>query len=230
MLQILYEDAHCLAVNKPAGLLIQGRHPGDETLEMAVRRHLDRDLPTTVYLGIVHRLDRPVSGVVLWAKNPKAARRLAEQFANRETVKEYRAAVSPIPTIPSGVWEDWLDERDAGMGRVLICQKDTPQARLAVTRFVVGVCPTRPTVALLMLQPETGRTHQLRVQSSSRGWPILGDLRYGSTEPFPNGIALHAASLTVKHPTTGATMTISADLPESWNQAGVFSSFQFRES
>src|SRR5215217_432331 len=108
-LSLLFEDAHCLAVAKPAGLLTQGRPGGEPTLEDAVRRHLDPGDPWSAYLGTVHRLDRPVSGVVLWAKTPRSARRLAAGFAAREAVKEYWAIVEEAAAGPAleGTWDDW---------------------------------------------------------------------------------------------------------------------------
>ena len=222
MLNVLFEDAHCLAVNKPAGLLIQGRTGGEETLESIVRRYLAGDDTDPVYLGIVHRLDRPVSGVVIWAKNPKAARRLAEQFASRETIKQYRAAVSPPPSTAAGTWDDWLSEDGSAGHHVQICTSGTPRARQAITRFQQDfICPGRPEIALLTLWPQTGRTHQLRVQCAARNWPILGDSLYGSSVEFPTGIALHAAQLSVRHPITNRMLTLSAELPDSWNQAGL---------
>lgn len=221
-LTILHEDAHCLAIDKPAGLLSQARQPGDASLEAEVRRHLCPSDPTRIYLGIVHRLDRPVSGVILWAKNPKAARRLAEQFAARRTLKEYQALVSPPMDIDQGIFEDWLHDGDMTLGRVNVCQPGTPRSRWAVTRFQRRADHAAPErTGVLTLWPETGRTHQLRVQCSSRGHPIVGDDRYGSTATFPSGIALHAARLSFRHPTTGVAMTVSAGLPPSWLEAGV---------
>lgn len=222
MLDVLHEDAHCLAVNKPAGVPVQGRSPNEESLEAAVRRHLAPGEPLSAFVGIVHRLDRPVSGVVLWAKTVKAARRLAEQFAARGVVKEYRAVVSPVFGPDAGRWEDFLYEGDTGLGRVQVCHPGTPRARRAETRFrreagwiLPGGC------SALTLWPETGRTHQLRVQSGSRGHPIVGDALYGSTRGFPSGIALHAARLTVDHPTTAERWTIEAPPPASWAEAGI---------
>src|SRR5207249_10993156 len=111
-LVILFEDPHLLAVAKPAGVLTQGRPGGEPALEAAVRRHLDPEAPGTCYVGTVHRLDRPVSGVLVWAKTPKAARRLAEQVARREAQKEYWAVVAGIPEPGEGVWDDWLCVED----------------------------------------------------------------------------------------------------------------------
>jgi len=223
VVDILYEDAHCLALNKPAGLAVQAQKPTDSSLELAVRCHLCPDDPRSAFVGMVHRLDRPVSGVILWAKTTKAARRLAEQFAGREVEKVYLAAVSPQPSEVAGTWEDFLYEGDTGLGRVQVCQPGTPRARKAITQFSQAEGGTTPEdVSLLVLRPETGRTHQLRVQSGSRGHPILGDSQYGSPRPFPDGIALHAARLVVRHPITDQQMTITAPVPRSWADAGIF--------
>jgi 23S rRNA pseudouridine1911/1915/1917 synthase len=218
-LSVLHEDAHLLAVNKPAGVASQGL--GATALEWAVRRHLAPDDPGGVYLGAVHRLDRPVTGVMLWAKDPKSARRLAEQFADRRARKVYWALVEGRPNRPSGRWDDWLCEEDTGLGRVQVCRHGTPRARQATTHFVrlEGASPMDD-VTWLELRPETGRTHQIRVQAASRGWPIVGDAKYGSARPFAVGIALHARSLTVVHPTLRSPLTYVAPLPESWRGSG----------
>ena len=219
---ILYEDAHCLAIDKPAGLLSQARLPGVDSLDSGVRRYLCPGDPAGVYLGIVHRLDRPVSGVILWAKNPRAARRLADQFAARQTVKEYRALVSPPFDVVQGVFEDWLSDGKTALGVVEVCPPGTPRSKWAVTRFDRSEDHDSPeTTGVFTLWPETGRTHQLRVQCASRGHPIVGDDRYGSTTTFPAGIALHAARLSFRHPITEVPMTVTADLPEAWAAAGV---------
>lgn len=221
-LVVLYEDPHCLAVVKPAGVLTQGTADGEATLETAVRRHLCPDRPESVYLGTVHRLDRPVSGVVLWAKTPKAARRLAGQFARREARKEYWAIVEHDPaTLPvEGLWEDGLlDAGPEGVARVV--DPEVPGARRAITRFRGGT-PRRlpPESAWLQLRPETGRTHQLRAQAAFRGMPIVGDSAYGAARPFSPGIALHARSLEVRHPVSRRLLTWTAPLPPSWAARG----------
>jgi 23S rRNA pseudouridine1911/1915/1917 synthase len=223
MLEILFEDAHFLVVNKPAGLLTQGRPGGETTLEVAVRSHLNPEVPTQTYLGTVHRLDRPVSGVVLWAKNPRAARRLAGQFESREAKKEYLAVVSnTVAPILRGVWEDWLCEEDTGVGVVQVCLRGTPRSRRAVTRCALEEAVSLPEgTSLLRLFPETGRTHQLRVQTGARGFPILGDSAYGSKFGFPIGIALHARTLTIRHPITEQWMTFMAPVPGAWQAAGI---------
>ncbi len=212
-LEVLHEDPHLLVVNKASGMASHGW--GALSLEWAVRRHIGPEDPGAAYVGAVHRLDRPVTGVSVWAKTTKAARRLADQFAARQARKVYWALVEGQPKTASGRWEDWLCEEDTGVGRVQVCRAGTPRARWAVTEFTLRPGPG-PDLTWLELRPETGRTHQLRVQASSRGLPVWGDARYGSTRAFPKGIALHARSLTLVHPSTRAVMTFTAPLPPSW--------------
>jgi 23S rRNA pseudouridine1911/1915/1917 synthase len=220
-LAVLWEDPHGLAVAKPAGLLTQGPKGGEVTLEVLVRQHLRPDDPASVYLGTVHRLDRPVSGVVLWAKTPKAARRWAEQFANRLARKEYWAIVEVQADSsrlePSGTWDDRLAPPDT-LGRARVVEPGGPGSAHALTRFEVGESKVMPEcTAWLKLRPETGRTHQLRAQAAARGLPIVGDVTYGAARSFPSGIALHARSLIVEHPISRRTIVVEAPQPSSWS-------------
>lgn len=222
-LVVLFEDAHCLAVSKPAGLLTQARPGSEPTLEALVRQHLRPDDPGSVYLGTVHRLDKPVSGVVLWAKTAKAARRLADQFLRRATRKEYWAIVEGRPPTDQGVWEDWLcTDTATGLGRVQVVSPHAPRSRHALTRFErKQAAQLRDDWAWLHLWPETGRTHQLRVQSAARGLPILGDRLYGSAQDFGAGIALHAHALTVQHPVNKQPITFTALPPAHWRAENI---------
>ena len=227
-LAILYEDAHVLAVDKPAGLLTQGRAAGEPTLEDAVRGHLTAATGRPVYLGTVHRLDRPVSGIVLWAKTPKAAHRLAEQFAGRQTAKEYWAVCEvlkngEIPTEGvSGVWTDALVPSTDASGVVRVVDPGVAGARRAVTRFTVGRGATVPEGTVwLRLRPETGRTHQLRAQAGRHGLPVCGDAPYGSARPFAPGIALHARLLTFRHPVLRREVVVTAPPPAAWAGQGI---------
>jgi 23S rRNA pseudouridine1911/1915/1917 synthase len=225
---ILFEDNHCLAVAKPAPLLTQGVPPGIPTLEAQVQAYLKEKYHKAghVYLGIPHRLDRPVSGVVLFARNTKSARRLAEQFQQRQVAKVYWAAVEGEVGADEGVWEDWLLKLPEE-ARSQPVPTDTPGARRAVLRFR----RLRPCAGgtLLELLPETGRMHQLRVQAARRGWPIRGDLLYGAKMPFgppaeqprDRVIALHARSLTFLHPIRYEPVTVEAPLPEAWRELGL---------
>ncbi len=225
-IEVLYRDAHVLAVSKPAGWLSQGWKGGEISLEDRLRRQIAPDDPASLYLGPIHRLDRPVSGVILWALTPKAARRLSAQFAAREIHKCYWALVEGMPeTIPSH-WLDWLCEEDTGLGRVQVCAPGTPRARQAATRarrLDSDQARLPDGCTWLELHPETGRTHQLRIQSSSRGWPILGDRLYRASRPFgtQGQIALHALHITFRHPVLNRPLTISAPVPASWSTLGV---------
>lgn len=222
-LTVLFEDAHCLATVKRGGELTQPTAGDEESLEARVRRYLDPRDPASVYLGTVHRLDRPVSGVVLWAKTVKAARRLAAQFAARQASKEYWAVVEGAADrlAPEGRWEDWLTNPDrAGVARSV--GSTAAGARLAVTRFQQGNAVLLPANTLwLRLWPETGRTHQLRAQAAHHGLTILGDAAYGSVRSFPQGIALHARTLRVDHPILGVAIVLTAPLPASWDEQGI---------
>jgi 23S rRNA pseudouridine1911/1915/1917 synthase len=224
---ILYEDNHCLAVAKPAPLLTQGVPPGIPTLESWVKAYLKERYHKAgnVYLGIPHRLDRPVSGVVLFARNTKAARRLAEQFHERQVRKVYWACVDGEVQPVEGTWEDWLLKvhEEARTEQVT---EATPGARKAVLRY--RCLQTGPEATLLEIEPETGRMHQIRVQAAVRGWPVRGDVIYGSQRSFgppaevprDRVIALHARSLTFLHPIRYEPLTVSAPLPQRWAELG----------
>jgi 23S rRNA pseudouridine1911/1915/1917 synthase len=226
-LAVLYEDNHCLAVAKPAPLLTQGVPPGIPTLESLAKDYLRQRYHKAgnVYLGIPHRLDRPVSGVVLFARNTKAARRLALQFQERQVRKLYwalveRSAAGELPPA-EGEWHDWLlkVQDEARSERV---SPDTPGAREALLRFRRR--EERADGALLELEPLTGRMHQIRVQAAVRAWPVRGDVLYGARLPFgppaelPRDriIALHARSLTFLHPIRFEPITVTAPLPPAW--------------
>jgi 23S rRNA pseudouridine1911/1915/1917 synthase len=228
MLTVLYEDNHCLAVAKPAALLTQGVPPGIPTLEAQVKAYLKERYhkPGNVYLGIPHRLDRPVSGVVLFARNTKAARRLAEQFQQHQVTKIYWAAVEAAEANPppeAGTWEDWLLKRREE-ARAEVVSPETPGARRAVLHF--RRLQLLPGGALLDIRPETGRMHQIRVQTASRGWPVRGDGLYGASVPFgppaelsrDRAIALHGHSLTFLHPIRYEPLTVTAPLPDAWRE------------
>jgi 23S rRNA pseudouridine1911/1915/1917 synthase len=229
-LVILHEDPHCLALVKPPGQFTQGSWapPNEITLETAVRRHLNPGDPSAAYLGIVHRLDRPTSGLLIWAKTPKAARRLSLQFERRRVVKEYWAIVESkhyhtCLDVQEETWTDWLTHADA-RGVVSTAAPNTPEAREAITRVHFEADTSLPSrFRWLRLWPQTGRTHQLRAQAASRGMPILGDSLYGSTilSALPQGIALHARALSLNHPVAGDSMTLVAPLPSTWSDGGI---------
>jgi 23S rRNA pseudouridine1911/1915/1917 synthase len=222
-LVVLFEDNHCLAVAKPAPLLTQGVPPGIPTLESLAKAFLKERYakPGNVYLGIPHRLDRPVSGVVLFARNTKAAQRLAEQFQKHQVVKTYWATLEGNVQPEQGQWEDWLLKlpEEARSKKV---PAGTLGARHAVLEY--RRIATAPGMTLLEIRPQTGRMHQIRVQAAERGWPIVGDVHYGAklafgpvaSLPRERVIALHARSLMFLHPIRFEPITVVAPLPDYW--------------
>jgi len=222
MLTVLYEDNHCLAVAKPAGLLTQSVPPVP-SLEALAREYLQQRYgkPGRAYLGIPHRLDRPVSGVVLFARQTTSAQRLAEQFRERQVTKVYWALVEGRVQPPAGTWSDWLLKLP-DQARTQSVPAETPGARAAQLDYRVLAGDSETTA--LEIQPATGRMHQIRVQSAARGWPIAGDAAYGARTSFgpPAAlkrdciIALHARSLTFLHPIRFEPITLVAPLPDYW--------------
>ena len=226
-LDILYEDNHCLALNKPAGWPTTHFDGKDETVDRLAKSYLREKYhkPGNVFLGVVHRLDKPVSGVLLFARTSKAASRLSEQFREGIVEKTYwaivedpigrgRAAIEvPWLTADSGSLEDWLKKDDPAT-RVEVVSPETQGAQFA--RLLFQVRGRQDGLTWLELRPHTGRKHQLRVQLSSRGSSIYGDVKYGSDRPFGHAIALHAHSLTFLHPTTKEPITAKAEVPKLW--------------
>jgi 23S rRNA pseudouridine1911/1915/1917 synthase len=220
-LSILFEDNHCLALVKPAGLSTQAP-PGLDSLEARAKDYLRQrhGKKGRVYLGIPHRLDRPVSGVVLFARQTRSAQRLAEQFQQHQVAKAYWAAVEGQVEPAEGTWEDWLAKM-AGQARSVPAAPGSPGAKKAVLSYRrFGAIPDG---TLLELTPETGRMHQLRVQAALRGWPIRGDSLYGARIPFEpahgreRAIALHARRLVFLHPVRFEPITLIAPLPAWWH-------------
>lgn len=227
-MHILFEDNHCIATVKPAGLLTQGVPAGVPTLEAMVKAYIKEKYskPGNVYLGVPHRLDRPVSGVVLFARNSKSAQRLAEQFRDRKVAKLYWGVVEGSPDPHEGEWQDWL-RKVPEEARTEITEPNAAGAKLAVLKYrVLQSCGAG---TLIEFMPTTGRMHQIRIQSASRGHPLLGDVLYGSTHSFGPAadlsrdriIALHARSLTYLHPLSYEPMTLTAPLPDTWRELGI---------
>jgi 23S rRNA pseudouridine1911/1915/1917 synthase len=215
MFSVLYEDNHCLAVAKPARVLTAGDKTGDVSLLEMAREYLKEKYqkPGNVFVGLVHRLDRPVSGVVLFARTSKAAARLSEQFREGTISKVYHAIVEGTVKGPSGEFVDWLLKNEP-TNTVRSVDPDTPGARESCLRFR-RIRVSRE-LTLLEITPATGRSHQIRVQLATRGHPIHGDGKYGSKYSLQGTIALHAAQLTFDHPTRHEPVTVSAPDPESW--------------
>ncbi|MHB1035831.1 MAG: RluA family pseudouridine synthase [Pirellulales bacterium] len=223
-LQILYEQGPCLVVLKPAGLLTQAP-PGIDSIEVRIKEFLRRrDQPLgEVYLGVPHRLDRPVSGAMVFGKHTRATRRLGKEFEKRRVRKIYWACVEGEVAPAEGTWEDYL-RKVPGEPRAEIVPCDHPEGRRAVLHYrTLG--RTR-WGSWLAIELETGRTHQVRIQAASRGWPILGDFQYGATTSFGTqyederlrAIALHARTLSFRHPMTRETVTVTAPLAEAWRE------------
>jgi len=214
-LEILYEDNHCLAIAKPAGSLSTHFQGNEETLDRAVKAYLKEKYHKqgNVFLGVVHRLDRPVSGVLLFARTSKGAARLAEQFRQGTVEKTYWAIVEGEVTKTAGTLEDWL-KKDKSSGRVEVVPPHTEGARQALLHFqrrgYYGG------LTWLEIRPQTGRTHQLRVQLAHLGHPIFGDAKYGSVATFDRAIGLHARSLTFLHPVRYEPITLTAEVPRGW--------------
>ena len=215
--QVLFEDNHLLVLNKPAPLATMGVTPDQASLITWARAYIKKRYhkPGNVYLGVVSRLDAVATGVIVVARTSKAAARLTQQFRESQVQKIYWALVAPPPANSQGEWIDYLrkDERQQRMTMAHRSDTDAQQARLQYTTKV-----GHPRVALIEVQLLTGRKHQIRVQFSSRGSPIVGDRKYGSREPFPRGIALHSYRLTLLHPTRQQQMEFVAPPPAYWNQ------------
>ena len=213
-LDILFEDNHCLALNKPAGWPTTHFDGTEETVDRLAKAYLKEKhgKPGNVFLGVVHRLDKPTSGVLLFARTSKAAARLSEQFREGAIEKTYWAVVDG-KIADTGSLEDWLRKNDA-MARVEVVPPESPDSQFA--RLLFTVKARHNGLTWLDLRPHTGRKHQLRVQLSSRGCPIYGDAKYGSPHTLGPGIALHARSLTFLHPITKEPITLTAELPKYW--------------
>jgi 23S rRNA pseudouridine1911/1915/1917 synthase len=219
-LEVLYEDNHLLAVWKPAGLATMGAVAGTPTLLTAAKQYikLRYSKPGNVYLGVVSRLDSPVTGVVLLARTSKAARRLTEQFRSREVEKIYWALVEGGVEPPADSMTQWIvhDDQAQRMRIVGPAVAGAQEARLSYRRL-----RSLASGSLVEVELGTGRKHQIRAQLADRGHPILGDRKYGSRKEFQSGIALHARRLAFSHPTTGERIELVAHVPASWHGYGV---------
>jgi len=171
--------------------------------------------PGNVFLGIVHRLDRVVSGVLLFARTSKSAARLAEQFREGTVAKVYWAVVEGKVQKSSGELEAWL-KKDRSIGRVDVVAAGTASAKKASLQYQKKA--SHAGLTWLEIRPQTGRTHQLRVQLANLGHPIFGDIKYGSAHKFGEAIALHARSLVFLHPVRREPISLTAPLPASWRR------------
>ena len=213
MMQIRYVDNHLLVVEKPAGMLSQADRTGDDDVLSLGKAWVGEQFnkPGAVYLGLVHRLDRPASGLMVLARTSKAAARLTEQFRVHSVEKRYLAWVQGQPPA-SGSLKDWLLKEDE---QVRVVAKGTPGGKEA--RLSYEVIHRFDASALVVIRLQTGRPHQVRLQFSSRGFPLVGDLRYGATQKLDGqNLALHAAALAVDHPTRKERVGWTAPLDARW--------------
>ena len=216
---ILYEDNHLLVVDKPPGLATMGVAAEIPSLLSEAKAYIKQQYqkPGNVYLGIVSRLDAPVTGVLVLARTSKAAARLTEQFRSKEVEKSYWALIEPKLQPAQATLQDWV-RKDERHRRMHIAAAETPGAKEAILSYRTLQSNRRST--LLEIDLQTGRKHQIRLQLSHQGHPILGDRKYGSAISFPAGIALHAHSLSFQHPVKNELLEFTAPLPAAWNAFG----------
>jgi 23S rRNA pseudouridine1911/1915/1917 synthase len=210
-LNILFEDNHLLVVVKPAGLLAQGDGTGHRTLVEMAKDHIRNKYqkPGNIYLGLVHRLDRPVSGVMVLARTSKAAGRLSEQFRDSKVRKQYLAVVHGCPDAGQGELVHFMGQRGDRERKTPIADSPFPGSREA--RLKWRVIEADFVRSVLVVEPITGRRHQIRAQLSEMGYPIVGDRKYGSEEALKKReIALHAWRLGFDHPVGGAPQLFTA--------------------
>ena len=218
---VLYEDNHIIAVNKTCNEIVQGDKTGDTPLSEIVKAYIKEkyNKPGEVFLGVTHRLDRPTSGVVLFARTSKALTRLNEMFKSHEQIKKtYWAIVQGAPKQPEARLENWL-VRNEPQNKSYIAKpgaKDAKQAILSYKTLVRGENYT-----LLEINLETGRHHQIRCQLAAIGCPVKGDLKYGAKRSNPDGgICLHARKIEFIHPVSKQEICITAPVPNDslWQQ------------
>lgn len=210
---ILYEDNHLLAVNKPAGILVQGDETGDIPLSELAKEYIRKkyEKPGNVFMGVVHRLDRPVSGVVLLAKTSKALTRMNELFRTNKTQKTYLALTEKAPPKNQDTLIHWLVKDEARNITKAFPNENKNGLRAELSYQLLASEGGR---FLVQVNPVTGRPHQIRVQLASQGCPIVGDLKYGAPTPLPDkSIALHAFRLAFEHPVQKTPVTITAPPP-----------------
>lgn len=223
MLDVLYDNGPVLVINKPAGVLTQAP-AGIDSLEVRVKEfYREREAKEgSIYLGLPHRLDRPVSGAIVFARHVRAAERISTQFENRTVTKVYWAFVEGQIEGDEGTWTDHLHKRH-GMAQTIIVPSDDPRGKLAIMHWRVLARAEAGT--WLEVQLETGRTHQIRIQAASRGHAVVGDTQYGATQVFGEQfederlrpIALHARQLGFNHPMTREPVDVIAPVPPAWS-------------
>ena len=220
--RILYEDNHVIVVNKLPSELTQGDKTGDAILPDLIKSYLKEKYqkPGNVFLGVVHRLDRPTSGALVFARTSKALERLNAQFRDKETNKVYWAIVGQKPTSASGSMVHYLKKNEA-QNKSYVVAETTPGAKKATLHY--QQIATSERYFLIEVQLETGRHHQIRCQLANMGCIIKGDLKYGDKRSNPDGsICLHARRLSFEHPTTKERIAVTAPLPK----LGIWGAFE----
>lgn len=213
-LQILHEDNHLIVVNKRAGDIVQGDKTGDKPLSDVVKEYIKEkyNKPGEVFLGVVHRLDRPTTGIVVFARTSKALTRMNELFSNRETKKTYWAVVKNKPPKNEETLVHYI-KRNEKNNTSKAHLKEVPESKLASLEY--KIIKELDNYFGLEIQLHTGRHHQIRAQLSAIGSPIKGDLKYGFDRSNPDGgIHLHARKLVFVHPVSKENITIIAPTPE----------------
>ena len=219
MLEIIYEDNHLIAINKRPGDLVQGDKTGDNTLIDQVKNYIKKkyNKPRGVFLGLIHRLDRPTSGLILFAKTSKALRRINKQFKDRKTQKKYWAIIDKSFDSSSGTLTHWL-KRNPKMNKSFANNEEVNDSKKAILHYKKIIKLRK--YCVLEIDLETGRHHQIRSQLSFIGFPVKGDLKYNAKRKNPDAsIDLHARSLTINHPTTKKKINFIASPPikPQWN-------------
>lgn len=214
-MQVLYEDNHIIAVSKTCHEIVQGDKTGDIPLSETVKAYIKEKYqkPGEVFLGVTHRLDRPTTGVVLFARTSKALTRLNDMFKSHEMIKKtYWAIVQSPPSAPQGRLENYL-WRNEKQNKSFVVKPGTKDAKHAALSYKVIAQSDRYT--LLEINLETGRHHQIRCQLAALGCPIRGDLKYGAKRSNPDGgISLHARKIEFIHPVSKLPIVITAPIPE----------------
>ena len=213
-MDVIYEDNHIIIVNKRSSEIVQGDKTGDRTLAEKVKEYIKQKYhkPGNVFLGVVHRLDRPVSGLVVFARTGKALARLNEMFRTKEVKKTYWAIVGNCPASPEGELCHWL-VRNEKQNKSYAYDAERPGAKQAILDYrLIG---RSDRYYLLEVDLKTGRHHQIRCQLAKIGCPIKGDLKYGAPRSNPDGsISLHARRVRFIHPVSKKEICVEAPLPE----------------
>jgi 23S rRNA pseudouridine1911/1915/1917 synthase len=213
-MEILYEDNHLIAINKKASDIVQGDKTGDETLPDRIKAYLKEKYqkPGNVFCGVIHRLDRPTSGVVLFARTSKALERMNKQFREKETSKTYWVITEGKPNQDKGTLRNYLKKNEK-QNKSYVYDQSVQGAKEAVLHYTV--LASSDNYHLLDIQLETGRHHQIRAQLAAIGCFVKGDVKYGAKRPNKDGsIGLHARKLAFLHPVTSEKIVINAPVPE----------------